>query len=173
MTRHWRPGPVLATAGYLALVTALANASGIGYFLFPELAALASVVFANPSGSWARSPLLLALTPALTAVPGVLITRFLPYGPLAVVLDLVVCLLVIHPCQPEAPSWRLVDADLGNKPTALATKRGACLVFNRGSISQHSVSNAPWSDSPHPCCPLPSARIRSCIGGFGPSRFER
>ena len=96
VTRHWRPGPVLATAGYLALVTALANASGIGYFLFPELAALASVVFANPSGSWARSPLLLALTPALTAVPGVLITRFLPYGPLAVVLDLVVCLLVIQ-----------------------------------------------------------------------------
>ena len=29
-------------------------------------------------------------------MPGVLITRFLPYGPLAVVLDLVVCLLVIQ-----------------------------------------------------------------------------
>ena len=54
-------GPVLATAAYLALITALANASGIGYLLFPELGALGSVVFSDPRGSWARSPLLLAL----------------------------------------------------------------------------------------------------------------
>jgi len=87
--------PVLATAAYLALVTALANASGIGYLLFPELGALGSVVFADPRGSWARSPLLLAITPFLTALPGVLITRSLPYGPLAVALDVAVCLLVI------------------------------------------------------------------------------
>jgi hypothetical protein len=88
-------GPVLATAAYLALITALANASGIAYLLFPELGALGSVVFSDPRGSWARSPLLLALTPFLTALPGVLITRSLPYGPLAVFLDVAVCLLVI------------------------------------------------------------------------------
>jgi hypothetical protein len=72
---------VLATASYLALITALAKASGIGYLLFPELGALGSVVFTDPRGSWARSPLLLAITPFLTALPGVLITRSLPYGP--------------------------------------------------------------------------------------------
>jgi hypothetical protein len=74
---------VLATASYLALITALAKASGIGHLLFPELGALGSVVFTDPRGSWARSPLLLAITPFLTALPGVLITRSLPYGPLA------------------------------------------------------------------------------------------
>ena len=88
-------GPVLATAAYLALITALAKASGIAFLLFPELGALASVVFTDPRGSWARSPLLLAITPFLTALPGVLITRSLAYGPLAVVLDVAVCLLVI------------------------------------------------------------------------------
>jgi hypothetical protein len=88
-------GPVLATASFLALITALAKASGIGYLLFPELGALGSVVFTDPRGSWARSPLLLAITPFLTALPGVLITRSLPYGPLAVLLDVAVCLLVI------------------------------------------------------------------------------
>lgn len=41
------------------------------------------MVFTDPRGSWARSPLLLAITPFLTALPGVLITRSLPYGPLA------------------------------------------------------------------------------------------
>lgn len=89
-------GPALATAVYLALITALANASGIDFLLFPELGALASVVFSDPRGSWARSPLLLAVTPFLTAVPGVLITRSLPYGALAVALDVAVCLLVIR-----------------------------------------------------------------------------
>ena len=58
--RLWVAGPVLATAAYLALITALANASGIAYLLFPELGALGSVVFSDPRGSWARSPLLLA-----------------------------------------------------------------------------------------------------------------
>jgi hypothetical protein len=88
-------GPVLATASYLALITALAKASGIGYLLFPELGALGSVVFSDPRGSLTRSPLLLVLTPVLTALPGVLITRSLPYGPLALALDVAICLLVI------------------------------------------------------------------------------
>ena len=87
---------MLATAAYLALITALAKASGISLLLFPELGALGSVVFADPRGSWARSPLLLAITPFLTALCGVLITRSLPYGPLAVLLDVAVCLLVIR-----------------------------------------------------------------------------
>lgn len=87
--------PAVATATYIALMTALARASGISYLLFPELGALASVVFADPFSSWARSPRLLALTPVLTAVPGVLITRLLPYGATALVLDLAICLLVI------------------------------------------------------------------------------
>jgi hypothetical protein len=91
-----RATPSLATAAWLALVTAMANASAIPELLFPELGALASVVFGAPAGSWARAPLLLVLTPALTAVPGVLITRLMPYGLPALLLDLVLCLLLIR-----------------------------------------------------------------------------
>ena len=91
-----RATPSLATAAWLALVTAMANASAIPELLFPELGALASVVFGAPAGSWARSPLLLVLTPALTAVSGVLITRLMPHGLPALVLDLVLCLLLIR-----------------------------------------------------------------------------
>jgi hypothetical protein len=91
MARPW-----LATALFLAGMSALAQASGLKLLLFPELGALASVVFSDPASLWARSPLLLVLTPVLTAVPGVLITRSLPYGPLALVLDVAVCLLVIR-----------------------------------------------------------------------------
>jgi hypothetical protein len=86
----------MAAAAWLAVVTALASASAIPEMLFPELGALASVVFAFPGSSWARSPLLLMLTPAITAVPGVLITRLLPYGLPALALDLVICLLLIR-----------------------------------------------------------------------------
>ena len=77
-------------------MTALARASGISYLLFPELGALASVVLADPLSSWARSPKLLALAPVITAAPGVLVTRTLPYGPTALILDLAICLLVIR-----------------------------------------------------------------------------
>ena len=95
-TRYFWIWPCLATATYIALMTALARASGISYLLFPELGALASVVLADPLSSWARSPKLLALTPVLTAVPGVLVTRTMPYGPTALILDLAICLLVIR-----------------------------------------------------------------------------
>ena len=56
-----RSGPTLATALYLALITALAKASAIPFLLFPELGALASVLFSDPAGSWARSPRLLVV----------------------------------------------------------------------------------------------------------------
>ena len=95
-SRYFWICPFLAAATYIALMTALARASGISYLLFPELGALASVVFADPLSSWARSPKLLALTPVFTAVPGVLITRTLNYGPTALILDLAICLLVIR-----------------------------------------------------------------------------
>ena len=86
----------LATAAYIALITAIALTSGNAYVLFPELGALAWVIFTDPQGAWASSPRLLMVTPFLTAVLGVVITRSLPYGPLALVLDVVGCLLLIR-----------------------------------------------------------------------------
>ena len=86
----------LATAIFIVLITALANATGQAYVLFPELGALAWVIFSDPKGPWASSPRLLMLTPLLTAVLGVAITRTLPYGPLSLALDVVGCLLIIR-----------------------------------------------------------------------------
>lgn len=86
----------LATAIFIALITAMANATGQAYVLFPELGALAWVIFTDPRGPWATSPRLLVLTPLFTAVVGVAITRLLPYGPLALVLDVAGCLLIIR-----------------------------------------------------------------------------
>ena len=86
----------LATAIFLALIAAMAKATGQAYVLFPELGALAWVIFTDPKGPWATSPRLLMLTPLLTALLGVAITRMLPYGPLALGLDVVGCLLIIR-----------------------------------------------------------------------------
>ena len=89
-------GFALATAVFIGLITAIANSTGQAYVLFPELGALAWVIFTDPKGPWATSPRLLMLTPFLTALLGVAITRSMPYGPLALGLDVVGCLLIIR-----------------------------------------------------------------------------
>lgn len=71
---------------YIALVAALAHASGIYYMLFPELGALSYGVLTRPEGRWSHVPGKLVATPALTAIAGTLITRSLPYGFTAVLL---------------------------------------------------------------------------------------
>ena len=100
-----RAAPWLATALYLAAITALGQASGLKLLLFPELGALASVVFSDPASRWARSPLLLVLTPSLTAVLGVAVSAWLPYGPLSVLLVVAAGLLVLWGLRsPVAPA---------------------------------------------------------------------
>lgn len=71
---------------YIAIISEIACATGATYVLFPELGALSHDVFTRPQGTWARSPVLLAITPVLTAVFGILITRALPYGIWSVLL---------------------------------------------------------------------------------------
>ena len=85
----------LAIAAFLALITAIANATGMPYVLFPELGALGWVIFGDGRHPWARSPALLMLTPFLAAVQGLWITRHLAYGPTAVLLNVGLTLLVI------------------------------------------------------------------------------
>ena len=89
-------GFALATAVFIGVISAIANSTGQAYVLFPELGALAWVIFTDPKGPWATSPRLLMLTPFLTALLGVAITRSMPYGPLALGLDVVGCLLIIR-----------------------------------------------------------------------------
>ena len=92
MSAWWAEGVAVL---YIGLIAAVAKASGHAYVLFPELAALGHDVLKRPAGSWARAPLMLVTTPLLTAVIGTLLARHLPYGLLAVMLDVGFAVLVI------------------------------------------------------------------------------
>ena len=80
---------------YIGVIAAVARLSGHAYVLFPELAALGHDVLKRPAGAWARAPLMLVITPLLTAVIGTLLARHLPYGLLAVLLDVGLAVFVI------------------------------------------------------------------------------
>ncbi len=93
------------TGGYIAALALLAHVVGVAYILFPELGALSHDIFKRPHGTWARAPVLLVLTPALTAVLGSLLTRELSYGPVAVLLSVGSSILVIRLLRsPIAPA---------------------------------------------------------------------
>ncbi len=89
------PG-VLVAVLFLGAVAAVATMTGAPYIMFPELAALSYGVFLRPNGEWARSPLLLAMTPVATAILGVLVTRTMPYDLLSVSLVIACSMLIIH-----------------------------------------------------------------------------
>jgi hypothetical protein len=85
----------LATAAYIGFIAWIAGRTGLFYIMFPELGALAYDVFSRPAGDWCNEPAHLATTPALTGVLGIAITRSLPYGIVAVTLDVGCSLAVI------------------------------------------------------------------------------
>jgi hypothetical protein len=81
-----------------ALVAAAAwgaSVTGVDTLMFPELGALAHDVFTRPQGAWARAPLQLAVMPALAALVGLALARWLPLGLPAVTLSLGSTLLLL------------------------------------------------------------------------------
>jgi hypothetical protein len=106
---------VLALA-YIAIVAKVAIATGAFYILFPELGALSHDILTRPRGSWAGAPLLLVITPVLTAVLGTLVTRALPYDYVSVMLaaggGLAIVLVLRSPIAP-AISAGLLPLALG------------------------------------------------------------
>jgi hypothetical protein len=90
---------------YIAIIAAIAGATGAFYVMFPELGALSHDVFARPRGTWASAPILLAITPVLTGVIGILFTRLLPYGYVSVLLTVTGAVAVVIALDsPIAPS---------------------------------------------------------------------
>ncbi len=87
-------GELIALA-YIAVIAWIASATGAFYVLFPELGALSHDVMTRPHGTWARAPLMLAITPALTGVVGILFTRALPYGYASVILTVAGAIAVV------------------------------------------------------------------------------
>ncbi|WP_233837161.1 HPP family protein [Paraburkholderia sp. ZP32-5] len=88
-------GPVLSVA-LLAAVAKAALLTGVIYVLFPELAALSYDVFKRPAGAWARAPLMLAVTPAVTAAMGTAFTRLLPYSLGSVAMTVAGAILIVR-----------------------------------------------------------------------------
>lgn len=93
------------TALYIGAIALIAHLSGLFFILFPELGALSHDIFKRPTGAWARAPVMLIITPLLTAVAGTLIARNLPYGLLPVLLDVGFSVLAIMALRsPIAPA---------------------------------------------------------------------
>lgn len=98
-------GAELIALVYIAIIAKIACATGAVYVLFPELGALSNDVMTRPRGTWANTPVLLAITPALTGVAGIFFTRALPYGYLSVLLTVASAIAIIFALRsPIAPA---------------------------------------------------------------------
>lgn len=80
---------------YMGIVAFAAHLTGIYLLLFPELAALSHDVMTRPRGKWASQPWRIILTPTLTAIIGLFMTRHTSYGAIAIALVVTASLFII------------------------------------------------------------------------------
>ena len=128
---------VLVSLCFMAGIAGAASAAGVTLLLFPELAALSYDVFLRPRGTWARAPWMLALSPAVTAVLGVLVTRYLPYSAASIAICIVGAFIILKlmrsPIVP-AISACFLALSLGEKswlyPLAILLGTGALAVLS-------------------------------------------
>ena len=80
---------------FIGAVAWTAHSTGIALLLFPELAALSHDVITRPRGKWANQPWRLVLTPTVTAIIGLYLTRHLSYGALNIALIVALSLICI------------------------------------------------------------------------------
>ena len=128
---------VLISLCFMGAIAGAASAAGMALLLFPELAALSYDVFLRPRGTWARAPWMLALSPAATAVFGVLVTRYLPYSAASIAICIVGAMIILKFVRsPIAPaiSACFLGLSLGEKswlyPLAILLGTGALAVLS-------------------------------------------
>jgi len=80
---------------YMGAIGLAAHLTGFYLLLFPELAALSHDVMTRPQGKWASQPGRIILTPTLTAVVGLFITRHISYGAISIALIVLASLIII------------------------------------------------------------------------------
>jgi hypothetical protein len=98
ITQNRPPARVLAevlVVSYMGAVALAAHLTGIYLLLFPELAALSHDVMTRPQGKWASQPWRIVLTPTLTAIVGLFVTRHTRYGAISIALVVLASLLII------------------------------------------------------------------------------
>ncbi len=99
--KDWRSysalvGSDVLSACFIATASAFAQVTGIALLLFPELAALSYDIFRRPHGTWAKSPVLLVVTPFLTGLTGTVTAQFLQFGLLSVLITLSAAILIVR-----------------------------------------------------------------------------
>ncbi|MBD8880832.1 HPP family protein [Rhodanobacter sp. 7MK24] len=98
------PGAELGSIVFIGVIAAAARMTGFDLLMFPELGALSNDIMKRPYGTWATAPVMLVITPLVTAVAGLWITDHLAFGVASVLLDVVVAMGVIELIQsPIAP----------------------------------------------------------------------
>jgi hypothetical protein len=80
---------------HMGAVALAAHLTGIYLLLFPELAALSHDVLTRPQGKWASQPWRIVLTPTLTAIVGLFVTRHTSFGAIAITLVVTASLFII------------------------------------------------------------------------------
>jgi hypothetical protein len=80
---------------YMGIIAYAAHISGTHLLLFPELAALSHDVITRPRGKWASQPWRMTLTPTLTAILGLFVSRHVSYGALAIAAVALGSLLIV------------------------------------------------------------------------------
>jgi hypothetical protein len=96
---------IVASLCFMGGIAKAASVAGIASILFPELAALSYDVFVRPRGVWAHAPLMLAITPTITALLGMVVTRYMPYGPWSIAACVLGSIMIIKVLRsPVAPA---------------------------------------------------------------------
>ena len=84
-----------AVAIFIGCVSQFAEVTGLTFVLFPELAALTFIVFHQPASKVARAWVLLSVTPLVTAIIGVYLSRSMPFGVVPISLSIGTSVLLI------------------------------------------------------------------------------
>ncbi|RUL65823.1 HPP family protein [Dyella dinghuensis] len=95
----------LGSVVFIGAIALAARLTGFDLLMFPELGALSNDIIKRPYGKWASAPVMLVLTPLVTAIVGVWITNHMAFGVAAIVLDVAIALGVIEAIRsPIAPA---------------------------------------------------------------------
>jgi hypothetical protein len=156
--RRGAPVDMLTLAGVLTLaflgsLAKGASMTGLVYLLFPELAALSYDVFARPAGAWARAPIMLAITPAVTAAMGTALARTMSYSLPSVAMAIAGAMLIVSLMRsPIVPAISAAFLPLvfgitsWSYPLAIAAVTGllalASVIYNR-TVAPEAALRAP------------------------------
>jgi hypothetical protein len=97
MLTDWKAN--LLAVFFVAAMGGLGEHYSLTLLLFPELGALAHGVLARPNHPWASDLIRLIATPTITGIIGMLTMRYLGWGPVQVLLVLIISLGVVAVLQ--------------------------------------------------------------------------